>query len=452
METENEIDQLFKRGLNDPQIPFNEMDWEKMARKLDETKKKRIVPIWVFTASGVAAALLIFLFWFLLNPSVSETGVNNPVTIKRIAPGLKKHKQATGADAVTINPKGLSAESTASNATGTPAAVSSPGYHGQWTGNNNGDAWAGYNVISRDAFASAPIVKDNIKISQIAPLNTAAAPFKLANPIAVKTPERPAAAVSDSAIIAQKAMALALSKDPLEKLNHTAIAKSVQKKMDEAFSQRPNLILTAMAAPDISSGPSGSNRSSKVSKNFGVLATYALGSKFSLTSGAIYAKKYYNYGSNPAGDNIYSSPAGTDWEVKADCNVIDVPVNVNYKLLDKRKFSVSVNTGLSSYFMLKEKYDYIIDRPDQPQQVSTTVINNQNQHVFGIANVSLSLDHQISKTISIGVQPFAKLPLTGIGNYDVDLKSTGVSFSINIGLFPSKKPGKLAANRYSSLY
>ena len=449
MGIENDIDQLFKRGLDEPEIPFNELDWEKMERKLDENKKRKIIPFRVFTASGIAAALLIFLFWFFSGPSVPKNEVNSQLTEQKGKTGMENKLPGSEADTVKIKQPGLSHE----NITGTQGTAGSRDHQELWAGDGQPQV--------ADAVALAAIAKDHTGISPLIPLVAApvyvsSAPFRAAVPertaVPAKAPQRTAAPLTDSAILAQKAMALALSKDPLEKINRNDITKSVQKKMDGALSQRPNLILSAMAAPDISSGPSSTSRSSKVSTNLGVLATYALGSKFSLTSGAIYAKKYYNYSANPGGSSTYTPPAGTDLEVKADCNVIDIPVNVNYKVLDKKKFSVSVNTGLSSYFMLKEKYDYIIDRPDQPQLVTTTEINNKNQHVFGIANVSVSLDHQISRRVSVGVQPFAKLPLTGIGNYDVNLKSTGVSFSLNIGLFPAKKPGKLAANRYSSLY
>jgi hypothetical protein len=436
MGTENEIDQFFKRGLNDPEIPFNELDWERMERKLDKNKKRKIIPIRVITASGIAASLLIFLFWFLSGPSVPKKVADHQLAESKARPATVDELSGMATDTIKA---GEPAGAHIRNSAGVLKNEDFLAGNNYRRENYKGDEWG------------TLIEKDHISIMlpvTAAPVFAAAAPIK--TPIPARTPDRQPIPLTDSAILAQKAMALALSKDPLEKINHAEIAEGVKKKMDAALSQRHGLILSAMAAPDISSGPSGSSKSSKLSTNLGVLATYALGSKFSLTSGAIYAKKYYNYG--PGGSDIYNPPAGSEWEVKADCNVIDVPVNVNYKVLDKKKFSVSVNTGLSSYFMLKEKYDYIVETPGQQQQVITTEIDNKNQHVFGIANVSVSFDHQISRNISVGLQPFAKLPLTGIGNYDINLKSTGVSFSLNIGLFPAKKPGKLAANRYSSLY
>jgi hypothetical protein len=439
----NEIDQLFRRGLNDPEIPFNELDWAKMERKLDEKKKRRIIPFWVLTASGIAAALLIFLFWFLSGPSVFEKSKKNGLANQVVKPGSKKEIPVQGLDSIGRVRSTDSIKINRPIPVNGGVAAAKPADKPSLNPVNppiNDIGVPNFTPLPDYPPAQNPLVDGAVEKNKM----------KVVSPSPVKVPERLNAPLSDSAVLAQKAMALALSKDPLEKLNPKNITRSVQKKMDDALSRQHSLILSAMAAPDISSGPS--NKSAKISSNLGMLATYALGSKFSVTSGAIYARKYYNSGGSLAGGGSNYSP-GTgagDWEVKADCSVLDIPLNVNYKLLNKKRMSVSVNTGLSSYFMLKEKYDYTVDQPGQPVQETITEFSNQNQHIFGIANVSVSFDHKVSQTLSVGVQPFVKLPLTGIGNNDVNLRSTGVSFSLNIGLFPAKKPGKLAANRYSS--
>lgn len=482
MGKENDIDQLFKRGLDDPEIPFNELDWEKMARKLDaveEPKKKRIIPLWIFTASGIAAVLAVFLFWIFSSPvqtgqHMAKNTDNHPNiktevpaelpaatndSLKTLQPGLSNKNLADNDPTVTgdhlndiktpVNKANTTTK--APSATTNPSAVTNPSAFvnplmagiippaGNKPAAGNKPVQAGVNT---------PVTSNPIQYPQN-PAGTkdemlANTPVKQTPPQKQTVPVKPVVPLTDSQLLEQKANALANSKDPFARKNND-IERSVQKKMEDVLAQQHNLILSAMAAPDVSTVPSGT--SAKISTNLGMLATYALGSKFSVTSGAVYAKKYYNStGTYPS----VSNPGTTgDWEVKADCNVLDIPLNVNYKVLNKKNLSVSVNTGLSSYFMLKEKYQYVTQLPGQDQQVRTAEFDNQNQHIFGIANVSVSFDHKISDNLSVGVQPFAKLPLTGIGNNNVDLRSTGVSFSLNIGLFPSKKPGKLAANRYS---
>lgn len=394
MDNQNDIDQLFRQGLNEPEIPFNELDWEKMERKLDAAKPKKLIPLWAYTVTGIAAALVILLTWILLSPpSVKKSIDNQPFT--EIQSKNRPEKQHF-----------LQAKESEGNHQELAARIFKP---------------------------LAPV--DSIEVPEIAKV---VFPVTKENMVQVVPSKE-----SDSAALSRKANALANSKDVFGRSDQKDLERSVRKKMEDVLArQQHNLILSAMAAPDISTVKS--SKPAKISTNLGMTATYALTQKFSVTSGAVYSKKYYNYGNS--GDN----PSGYPWEVDADCDVLDIPLNVNYKLMKKKNLSVSVNTGLSSYFMLKEKYQYTTGEPGA-EKITNIVIDNQNQHIFGVANVSVSFDHQISDQISVGVQPFAKLPLTGIGNNNANLKSAGISFSLNIGLFPSKKPGKYAAVRYSSL-
>ena len=434
MENENDIDQLFRQGLNEPEIPFNELDWEKMERKLDAQEPKKLIPLWVYTASGIAAVLAVFLTWIIFSPEPSKQIKNNQSLTKthskdqpakqkplinQVLPDLKdtviSDQQLAVAPLRFVSPSGT--------ATPIKKAIDelfSPAVSGS--------------KIQEPVVKPAGVNKTTVdeSIAKVVP----GAVKENKGQMALKNE-------SDSAALIRKANALANSKDVYGRVEQQEIESSVRKKMESALTQKQHdLILSALAAPDISTVKS--SKPSKISTNLGMTATYAFTQKISVTSGAVYSKKYYNYGNS--GDN----PSGNTWEVDADCNVLDIPLNVNYKILHKKKLSVSVNTGLSSYFMLKEKYQYTVGQPGA-EKVTNVEFDNQNQHIFGIANVSVSFDHQISDNVSVGVQPFAKLPLTGIGNNNANLKSAGVSFSLNIGLFPSKKPGKYAAARYSSL-
>ncbi|MBB6500725.1 hypothetical protein [Pedobacter cryoconitis] len=421
MNRDNDIDQLFRDKLSDPEIPFNEMDWKQMEAKLDQQQKKRLVPVWLYGAGGIAAALIISLYWILVNPvSVDKRVIKDTLTNKK--PGQQSVIPFSVPD--SLNPAADSSQLQPDLKNGDMLA----GNRAQPVMNNIArtesqllEEWSGQPVWS----VPSPL---QVKMGTLQTIKVH--PFV--------SPE------TDSSRLAEKANALAHSKDPAGRIDAVEIARSVKQKMENALQQNHEVIVSAMAAPDLSFAKS--SKPSKVSSNVGMLATYAFGSKISVTSGAIYSRKFYNSGGTAPQSNNYSP--GADWQVNADCNVLDIPLNVNYKIFSQKKLAISLNTGLSSYFMLKEKYQFITGQPGPSQQVSTLEINNQNQHLFGIANVSISFDHQISPSVSIGVQPFAKLPLTGIGYGKADLKSAGVSFSLNIGLFPAKKPGKYAAVQY----
>lgn len=425
MKIDDNIDQLFKDGLSDPEIPFNEEDWKKMELKLDDENKRRIIPLWLFTAAGIAAVFAIVLFWFFTAPLLpaEKKEILADKGGKAAAPALKtgEKRMDTIGEQADAKPDAGSRILFPDPITGEPFFLAEP-------------------LLSRKEL-SAPLSLSDDLLRTVLAKEKPATEMHLIYPVPLT--EMPVKE-TESTLLERKANALANSRDPLEKITASEIVRSVQKKMDDELSQQNNLILSAMAAPDISTAKS--SKSSKLSSNLGMLATFAFNRNISITSGAVYAKKYYNSAGTAPGDNGYMGQA---WEVDAVCNVLDIPVNVNYKVLQKKRLSVSLNTGLSSYFMLKEKYDFITGTAGGGQQVSTLELANENRHLFGVANVSVSFDHKISQNLSVGVQPFAKLPLTGIGNGNVNLKSTGVSFSLNIGLFPVKKAGSYAAVNYS---
>ncbi|PYF75190.1 porin family protein [Pedobacter nutrimenti] len=408
MERDNDIDQLFKQGLKDPEIPFNELDWQKMEQKLDAQQKRRMVPFWLMSVAGVAAALLLVLFWIFSGSEQLpvQTGGNQTSSAgKTAAPENIPTQDKTRPSGPEIKNK------PAGPVTQTVKLQPVP-------------------VI----FVPGPRVKKDTAQQQ--ELMVARQPLKSSDllPKIVEKQDSTSTIVQTAPVQDQQ------SSLAVEKTNPAEILKNVRKKMEAEFAdKRPGLVLSVLAAPDISTAQS--SKASKLSSNFGVMATYELSRKFSVSSGAVYSRKIYNSGGTGPAVNGYGAP----WEVNADCNVLDVPVNLNYKLLSKSNFSISAQTGLSSYFMLKENYRFVRTDANANQKITNVEINNQNQHLFGIANFSLSVERKISPALSIAVQPFVKLPLTGIGYWDANLKSTGVSFSLNIGLFPAKKSGKYAS-------
>lgn len=449
MNKDNDIDQLFKDRLDDPEIPFNELDWGKMERKLDMQEKKRVIPMWLYTAGGIAAVLMVSLYLYFSAPaSLDKQIIKGPLTEHVVKPGNdidplsgKSIAPLTEPDSLKIQPvEDLSLILAGNKATGAKSLDLAK----EKAVTLIVPILPSASVVSSGTALITPGVTIATPPVIISAKNSLATTVPLKTTGAVNTKsQQPGQLETDSAILVRKANALAHSKDPFERIEAAEIARSVKNKMENSLRPQNDLILSAMAAPDMSFAKS--SKPSKVSSNVGVLATYAFTPKISMTSGAIYSRKFYNSGGTSPQSNSYMP--GSDWQVSADCNVLDIPLNVNYKIFNQKKLSVSLNTGLSSYFMLKEKYEFTTGKGDA-QRVSNLEINNQNQHIFGIANVSVSFDHQISQAVSVGVQPFAKLPLTGIGDGNASLKSAGVSFSLNIGLFPAKKPGKYAVVRY----
>ena len=399
MEKKENIDKLFKESLLEPDIPFNEQDWEKMSGMLD-MQAKRSRPTWLLWASAVAAILLLGLFVVLFLPEQPVKQAGEVVHVKKQQPAAVQPAQPE-----VQQPTKTYAEDRDTRSQRLPLPNA--------TDTNAVDATQ---QNARPLLASSALSPGFPQIQSDRP-GLIPVPFN-----------------------DQIQLATVANKPKGE--DYAEVAKNVSKKMKAADKQKQGLTLSAILAPDISYAKSSIN--AKVSSNYGLLATYGISPKLSLTSGAIYSNKYYN--SYITGVNPYNL-SGAPYDLNAVCNVIDIPLNVNYKLLDKKKFSLGLNAGLSSYLMLKEKYDYIYPQEGASPSIISVEYRNQNQHFFGVANLAVSVERRISPRLSIGVQPFMKLPLTGIGAGDANLKSSGMSFSLNMNLFPAKRPGRFAGLR-----
>lgn len=408
MKNDENIDQLFRNSLQDPDIPFNEEDWLKMSEKLDR-KSRKSIPLWMLWASAVAAILLVGLFLMFFpfktpQKAAQNTQVANkkPLSINQKPAGGNKRLPGIIEKQIGAIPGGDNKDVPVQRATSISSSK-------QWAADQE-------TKMNTDGAVDLPVAS----LGQVAMNNLLPSQKQVTRTLNATMNTR-----------------IARPRAPV--LPYSSIEKSVKSKMLSGTNKTDGLVLSAMLAPDISYAKS--SVASKVSTNIGLLASYGLSSKLSVTTGAIYSNKYYN--SKVSGLNAYGG-TGSDFQINASCNVIDIPLNVNYKLMEKKGYSITVNTGLSSYLMLKENYDYIYPEPGAAASVVSVSVRNQNQHLLGVANISFVVERKISSRVSIGVQPFMKVPLTGIGQGDANLKSSGMSFSVNMNLFHERKPGRFA--------
>ena len=90
--------------------------------------------------------------------------------------------------------------------------------------------------------------------------------------------------------------------------------------------------------------------------------------------------------------------------------------------------------------MKKETYNYIYKYTATGPTISRKwTIDNENKHYFSTLTLSGGYQRNISKTLSVMLEPYIKLPLSGVGYGKVKLNSGGVLFSIGIKPFAAKK-------------
>lgn len=158
----------------------------------------------------------------------------------------------------------------------------------------------------------------------------------------------------------------------------------------------------------------------------GLHTEYHLSSKLSLSGGISYSKKVYF-----ADEGIESYPGSNpNWtldRVDANCDVIDIPINLSYYLKGYEASGFVLSAGFSTYFMLTEDYDIIYDGP-WPE--GSQFFRNDNQHFLGILNASVGYRKQLSPVLSLQAEPYIKIPIQGIGAGGLDLYTSGMKLTL----------------------
>ncbi|MCJ0742183.1 outer membrane beta-barrel protein [Pedobacter montanisoli] len=181
-------------------------------------------------------------------------------------------------------------------------------------------------------------------------------------------------------------------------------------------------------------GPDFSSTSTMIGGKSGVFAGLSIGvqltKKLAVQTGLVYGSKNYDARSfdytfnNPNTQNIISN-------IKAACKVLEIPLRASYSVTDNAKRNITINAGLSSYIMLNEKYIFKYT-PESNRADRISSVNNANQHLLNVLDISATYNIKLeNKRFSVGIEPYFKIPLTGIGQGSVPLKSNGISLKLN---------------------
>ncbi|MEO9869073.1 hypothetical protein [Ekhidna sp.] len=201
------------------------------------------------------------------------------------------------------------------------------------------------------------------------------------------------------------------------------VTKSIRKK---------GINLGIVLSPDFTT-VGGFNEFDSPGLDYGITFEYYVLDRFSVSSGAVVTSKLYR----TTDLNEYQLPQGF-WsgaipeQINADCRVIDIPLNLRYYAIEGKRNTLFLSAGMSSYIMLNEVYSY--DYPQQyandPNRRDAVTVTNENNHFFGVYNLSAGIQRQVSEKFFIEFEPYLKQSLDGVGWGQVQLNSTGVLFNI----------------------
>ncbi|SDP92231.1 hypothetical protein SAMN05428975_3652 [Mucilaginibacter sp. OK268] len=438
---ENKLDQLFKDGLSgsEDHFAFREEDWASMERLLDnKPSKKVVIKRIIYYSAAIAALLLLAVGLFFFNRSDKADQKKDQLAIK---PKIKTDTQIPVQKDTVQNGQSIKDKDSVKNVNpGTEnLAKNDINSNKDKTGSTLGITPGKRNQHNNIPADQSPVnqnVPGNKTTKDSADKNKTVPPVDNNNNNAVD-PSKIASKTDQT----QNNLAVnpINTKQPDTTGNVTAPVQQTKKdkpSLKPILRTGPRFTLAILAAPDLNAVNSFSRN--QVGTNFGVQLGIHLSKKFSISTGASYAvKPYQASGSQYNSANWQGVPSANlpDY-VAANCKVLDIPLNLNYQFYAQGKNKFAIGSGLSSYIMLRENYHF--EFADGMKPSYDIQVDGRNQHWLGVLNLNATYERRINSKFSTIIQPYMKLPVTGIGVGRVDLRSTGVAVGVSWNINPFK--------------
>ena len=166
--------------------------------------------------------------------------------------------------------------------------------------------------------------------------------------------------------------------------------------------------------------------------DIGLVAGISVNNKISFETGIIWNKKNYrSEGAKFSIDKIKSTmPAGMIINnLESESSLIEIPLNIQYNFILKKKSGLFISTGISAYIMTKEKNMYNVTMNGTAEKITGMYVKN-NYGLPAVVNISAGYTQKISKYLELRIAPFLKIPLQGMGVGSLPITSTGLHVGI----------------------
>jgi len=178
----------------------------------------------------------------------------------------------------------------------------------------------------------------------------------------------------------------------------------------------------------------------RISLGGGLLVGYHFSPKWSLHTGAIFTRKNYK----SAGSDF--NPPKNSWltyvqleKVTGYCEMWDFPLLARMNIQNSKKKNWFISYGFSNYLMQQENYDYLYYNSVGVLYSRNGKYKNTVFQPFRILHFSSGFQYLIRKKLSIQIEPYAKIPIKGVGYGNLALSSFGVNFSVQYRQLTHKK-------------
>jgi len=170
-----------------------------------------------------------------------------------------------------------------------------------------------------------------------------------------------------------------------------------------------------------------------VGTTFGLILGYTFnGGHWAIETGAyVDRKKYYTDGEYFNTKEIHLPANSWLTDVNGICYMWEIPLNVRYNFNPGAKTSWFATAGFSTYLMSHEKYAYGLEWMGNPNVYdSSWNFHKSSQYPFSIINLSAGFEQRLGKIGNLRVEPYVRLPLTGLGTGKLPIMSAGVNIGI----------------------
>lgn len=421
------IDELFRLGLNPENEDFAsiESDWTKLEQRLNQRGKRKKLIFWLKPLTGVAALILLFFSIWLLRPFRQDQS-NHQIVVREENQKPNENQNQTKSPAkeqeINISPE---SKSTAllNGQTSTDKSSAKRNQHRSSTKKvpvpidsaaNKKDA------IDEKSTNQHNTVDVNQTKEALAEQSGKAEKSQISDTVKTQPLQVEEKSNLQSEPEKLKEKTISPNEEPLFAENEIANLPIITEPKNRS------LAFSLLFSSDYNGVDNLNN--AKSGNDLGLLVTLGLTKRWSFSTGGIYAKKLYG-----AGYSSYS-PQKNIWTgyypkwVDADCRVLDIPLNINYTFLNRKRTSLSVGTGISSYIMLKEYYKFTYYRTNTTDPKDYTLVN-ENQHWLSVLNLQANYERKLTPRLSISLQPYMKIPINEIGFARVKLESLGMAIN-----------------------
>lgn len=195
----------------------------------------------------------------------------------------------------------------------------------------------------------------------------------------------------------------------------------------EIAAKHNKIYIGLTGGPDVSMVKS--TKTSDIGYSFGLFAGYKFSKKIAVEAGVLWDKKnYYSEGEHFKTERISVPPHVEILNASGMCNMFEIPLNLKYDFKTNDKSSWFLTGGVSSYLMKKEDYTYLYKHYSSTYDVYKEY-NNSTNNWFSVVNFSVGYQHRFLGKNFLRVEPYAKLPLAGIGIGKLPISSTGILLS-----------------------